>query len=128
MRSLLIAALLPALNGCADACQNTPLTSAVSPDGRHSAVLFQRDCGATSGFSTHISILAASDEPNSAGNIFIADDDHGAASVGEWGGSWAEMKWLAADHLLVNYAAKSRIFERADEVDGVRITYRVALR
>jgi hypothetical protein len=33
------------------------------------------------------------------------------------------MKWLAADHLLVRYAAKSRIFESADHVDGVRLTY-----
>jgi hypothetical protein len=33
------------------------------------------------------------------------------------------MKWLAADHLLVKYVTKSRVFERADQIDGVRLTY-----
>jgi len=33
------------------------------------------------------------------------------------------MKWLAADHLLIRYAAHSRIFAQESEVSGVRITY-----
>jgi hypothetical protein len=74
--------------------------------------MFQRDCGTTTGFSTQISIVEAGDQPSGSGNTFRADDDHGAARAGKWGGSWAEMKWLAPDHLLIRYAAKSRLFER----------------
>lgn len=85
--------------------------------------MFQRDCGATTGFSTQISLTAPGKPPSSSGNAFRADDDHGAATVGKWGGPWAEVKWLAADHLLVRYAAKSRVFERLDQIDGVRLTY-----
>ena len=128
MRLLLSAAFLPIVAGCSDACSNELVTSATAPDGRHSAALFQRDCGATTGFSTQISLVAPGEKPGSGGNAFRADDDHGAARAGTWGGPWAEMKWLGADHLLVRYAAKSRIFEGADHVDGVRVTYEVVPR
>ncbi|MEO7679640.1 MAG: hypothetical protein ABIS14_02960, partial [Sphingomonas sp.] len=60
-----------------------------------------------------------------SGNAFIADDDHGAARVGSWQGSWAEAKWLAPDHLLIRYATKSRLFKQNGSVAGVKITYQI---
>jgi hypothetical protein len=116
---------LLACSGCSDACQNTVASRSLAPDGALAAVLFQRDCGATTGFSTQISILRPDDQPTGGGNTFIADDDHGAARVGSWDGSWAEAKWLAPNHLLIRYAAKSRLFKRNDSVSGVKITYQV---
>ena len=123
MRLLLLAALPTLIGGCSDACSNTLVSSSTAPDGQHRAALFQRNCGATTGFSTQISLATSDEEQTGAGNAFRADDDHGAARVGAWGGPWAEVKWLAADHLLVRYAAKSRIFRQADQVNGVRLTY-----
>lgn len=111
--------------GCSDVCQNTVVSRSLSPNGALAAVLFQRDCGATTSFSTQISILRPDDNPTGGGNAFVADDDHGAARVGSWEGSWAETKWLAPDHLLIRYAAKSRLFKRSDNVSGVKITYQV---
>lgn len=111
--------------GCSDACQNIVASRIPSPDGKHVAVLFQRDCGATTGFSTQISVLDASDDRSGSGNTFIADDDHGAARVGNWDGSWAETKWLSADRLLVRYAAKSRLFKQNERVSEVSIIYQV---
>jgi len=67
--------------------------------------------------------LSPNDKPTGGGNAFIADDDHGAARVGSWDGSWAETKWLAPNHLLIRYAAKSRLFKQSGDVSGVRITY-----
>ena len=86
--------------------------------------MFQRDCGATTGFSTQISLVEPEEEPSGGGNAFRADDDHGAAATGDWGGPWAEISWLAPDHLLIHYAAKSRLFEQEDEVSGVKISYK----
>jgi hypothetical protein len=111
------------LGGCSETCTNTIVSRLSSPDGQREAVMFQRDCGATTGFSTQVSILDAGSKLNGAGNTFRADDDHDAARVGDWGGSWAEIKWLSSDHLLVRYAAKSRIFEQDDTVSGVKVTY-----
>ena len=101
--ALILAAV--AVSGCTDGCGNTVVRQADAPDGKHSAVMFQRDCGATTGFSTQLSIVRAGEPPAGAGNTFRADDDHGAASAGDWGGPWAEMSWLAPDRLLVRYAA-----------------------
>jgi hypothetical protein len=109
--------------GCSNACQNSVASRSLSPDGKWAAVIFQRDCGATTGFSTQISIVGANAEPSDTGTAFIADDDHGAARVGDWQGPWAEIKWLAPDRVLVRYAAKSRLFKQRGQVSGVRITY-----
>ena len=97
----------------------------VAPDGQHKAELFQRDCGATTGFSTQISITATGEKLSGEGNAFRADDDHGAAPAGPWGGPWADVKWLGVDHLLVNYAAKSRTFKRVANVNGVKVTFQM---
>ena len=125
MRAYLAVLIAVATSGCSDACQNAVASSGISPDGTLAAVMFQRDCGATTGFTTQISILRPSEKPKGSGNAFIADDDHGAARVGTWEGPWAEAKWLTPDHLLIRYAAKSRLFKRSDSVSGVKITYEV---
>lgn len=123
IRALLLLVLSLAVGACDDACTNEVITRIVSPDGKHEAVMFQRDCGATSGYSTQISIVGAGEAPDGGGNTFRADDDHGAAKVGDWGGSWAEIKWLASDRLLIRHADKSRIFEQDNSVAGVSVSY-----
>jgi hypothetical protein len=52
-------------------CGNEVYSQVLSPDGKHKAIVFQRDCGATIGFSTQISIVGSSDEfKNESGNIY----------------------------------------------------------
>lgn len=124
-QAVVIVGFAALVSACSDPCTNTIVSKVDSPDGSHSAVLFQRDCGATTGFSTQISVVAKDETPTGNGNAFRADDDHGAARVGEWEGSWASITWLANDQLLVRYAQKSRIFQQAANVGGVKITYKV---
>lgn len=116
-----------ALSGCSDGCANKLISRADAPNGLHGAVMFQRNCGATAGFTTQISVVEPGGEPSDGGNAFRADGDHGAAA-GAWGGPWAEMRWLAPDHLLIRYAANSRLFAREGEVSGVRISYQQVTR
>jgi len=124
-----LAALCIITTGCSDTCGNDVVSRKTSPDGQREAVMFQRDCGATTGFSTQISIIDAGDKLSGIGNTFRADDDHGIARAGDWGGPWAEMKWLSPDRLLIRYAAQSRLFEQGNHVEGVEITYQaVSLR
>jgi hypothetical protein len=121
-------ALLALLSACSPLCGNRVVARAEAPDGAYRAVLFQRDCGATTGFSTQISVLRAGEEPTAGGNAFRADGD-GAVRAGSWGGPWAEARWLSARHLLIRYAAGARLFAQAEEVAGIRISYEpVALR
>jgi hypothetical protein len=122
---LAIIGMTALLSACSDTCGNTVVSKADAPDGQHTAIMFQRDCGATTGFSTQVSVLESGETPSGSGNVFSADDGHGAARAGNWGGPWASIKWLSADRLLIRYAQKSRIFEQADETAGVQITYKV---
>lgn len=118
-----VLALCVAWGGCDDACTTQVVTRLASPDGEREAVMFQRDCGATSGFSTQISIVDAGEAPAGSGNTFRADDNHGAASTGAWGGPLAEVAWLASDRLRVRYADQARIFAQSDAVAGVSVSY-----
>ncbi len=117
-----------ALTGCADTCANEIVSRLPSPDSNWDAVIFQRDCGATTGFSTQISVLPSGAQPIDSGNAFRADDDHGAARTGAWGGPWAEAKWLSSNKLLVRYAAKSRLFAQNQNVSDVAISYQIDVR
>src|SRR5882757_3734258 len=61
-------------------CENSLLGEYVSPDGTRKIVVFERSCGATTGFSTQASLLKSDQAlPTTAGNLYIADDNHGAA-------------------------------------------------
>jgi hypothetical protein len=111
------------LSACGDDCQNQIISESASPDGQNSAILFQRDCGATTGFTTQISILPQGERPERSGNVFVADDNNGAAQAGNWGGPWASMKWLDSSHLQVTYAKESRVFDETEHVRGVTVSY-----
>jgi len=124
-KTLPLAILCIMSTGCSDMCGDDVVSRMTSPDGQRDAVMFQRDCGATTGFSTQISIIDAGDKLSGAGNTFRADDDHGVARAGHWGGPWVEMKWLSPDRLLIRHAAKARIFEQDDRVSGVNVTYQI---
>jgi len=55
-------------------CDNDIYKRYRAPNGKLKAVIFQRNCGATTGFSTQISILAANEDlDNEEGNIYVID-------------------------------------------------------
>jgi hypothetical protein len=99
------------------------VSTAPAPSGELQAVLFQRDCGATTGFSSQVSVTNAGVTPSGGGNVFVADDDRGAASAASWGGPWVELRWLSPQTLLIRYDAKARVFTQNESVSGVRISY-----
>jgi hypothetical protein len=55
-----------------DICENYIHQEYLSPDEKHKAVVFQRDCGETTGGNTQISIVGANNElENDSGNIYV---------------------------------------------------------
>lgn len=122
---LVLAGLLPV--GCGgdrvSLCDNSIIGRVASPDGAREAVLFQRNCGATTGLSSQISILRRGEQPNGAGTAFIADTDHGRAAAAGWGGPWAELSWRSPTLLAVRYDRRARIFRSEASVRGVTIRY-----
>jgi hypothetical protein len=94
-----------------------------APTGNLQAVLFQRDCGATTGFSSQVSVANTGEALVGGGNVFVADTNHGATSAASWGGPWVELRWLSPQNLLVRYDAKPRVFTQKQSVSGVKVTY-----
>jgi hypothetical protein len=112
-------------SGCGDLCGNKELSRVRSPDGIHAAVVFERNCGATTGFSTQVSIVSSRDSLSSEpGNIFIADTDHGAAPAAAWGGPDVQIQWGSNTQLTVSYHRGARVFRRATSHSGIEILYR----
>ena len=112
------------LKMAASSCGNTVITEATSPAKRLKAVVFQRDCGATTGFSTQVSIFSATDSlPEEAGNTFTSDTDHGAAPTSPADGPEVSIEWEGANSLLIRHHPKARVFTKQSAVDGVRVRY-----
>lgn len=125
MTRLLLVCISLLLAGCGETCRNEVVQEVVSPDGQNKAVIFQRDCGATSSFTTQVSVLRRNETLSGSGNVFVADDNHGLVEVGDWGGPWVGVRWLTANQLLVTYAKGSRIFEQAKNVGPVKVSFQM---
>ena len=124
--SVTAVAILAAQRFGAAACTNRILTAVVSPDGRYKAVVFERDCGATTDYSTQVSVLAASDELGRDGsNIFVADTAGGKAPSGPRGGPQVRRAWKADEELFVGHHSAARIFRKEDRYRGVVVLYGV---
>src|SRR5258708_5279519 len=94
-----------------DMCGNTVVQTVPSPDGQLKVIIFERDCGATTGFSTQVSILRSSDKlPNEAGNLLIIDHSHSATPGGLGGGPGAAVVWSGRRQLLIKYDPWARVF------------------
>ncbi|MEO8604332.1 MAG: hypothetical protein ABI629_17290, partial [bacterium] len=101
-----------------DTCANDVLSEIASPDGSRKAVIFDRDCGATTPFSTQVSVLQTGeglgDEP---ANLFAAEDKLGAA------GPRVAATWRDATHLAVYYEAEARVVKAEAALGDLAISY-----
>lgn len=105
------------IGGVADMCGNEVLKSVASPDGTVKAIVFQRDCGATTGFSTQVSVIANGETlPNDGGNIFDADCNNVAAPRGPGGGPAVAVQWTGPRELLLRYHPAARVFARKSQI------------
>jgi hypothetical protein len=106
-------------------CGNEVLNQHASPNGKLKLVVFERSCGATTGFSTQVSLLEASEElENEGGNVFAGDTRIGAAPAGAGGGPEVHVRWISDEAAELRHHPQTRIF-RAEEVrKGVRFIYK----
>ena len=111
-RWLLAAPVLLGSVGCLTGpCENTVVRRIPSPDGALEAVLYERSCGATTDFSTQVTVLATGEALTDRSEpVFVADRNHGQAPAARWGGPPAEVVWPEADRLVVRYAVEARVF------------------
>ncbi len=112
-----------------DQCGSTWLTEEISPDQTRKAVVFERDCGATTDFSTQAAILKRYDTieksaPGGGRSFFIADTDHGSAPAGPGGCPEVRLRWIDAHTLEVQYQMFAHVTRAEAQVGDVEIIYR----
>jgi hypothetical protein len=109
-----------------DLCGNTIVATEFSPDHRLKAVLFERNCGATTRFSSQVSVLPSDrDLPNEGGNVFAANEAQGGEQTA-WGGPFVAMQWRDADTLTLKHDADADVRFSANRLDGVEVVFEVA--
>ncbi len=115
IQTLTMSMLTGLLAGCS-LCGNQIGYEEKSPSGKLRAVAFERDCGATTGSTTQISILPNNQElPNEPGNVFIADGD---LRIG--------IKWEAKDKLVITYPRGAKVRLKRETQSGVSIRHETA--
>jgi hypothetical protein len=106
-------------------CGNEIYQEVYSPGKLYKAVVFQRDCGATTSFSTHVSILKAStilkDEP---GNTFIMDGHP------DWTG--VEINWETDRLVTIAYSGDYEVLHKKDTLrllfTTIEVKYKLAVK
>jgi hypothetical protein len=102
-------------------CDSTEITRLTAPDGRHDAVLFEHNCGATTDFATHVSVLPSGAAlGNDPGNAFAAEANETGPRA-PWGGPEVEVEWEADGTLAIHYDTASEVFHIAEVVEGVPV-------
>lgn len=95
-------------------CGNEVVRSAVSPSGSKAAIAFVRDCGATTGYSTQVSVVRGRvSEVTGSGNTFIVEGRP----------EGLELRWTSDSEVLVSRPGSGRIFRQEEQVGGTVIKY-----
>lgn len=112
MKSLTLLLLL-CITGCSDMCGSEVLHSLKSPNGKLKAVSFLYDCGATTGFSTQVSILEIDETIESSGNVFVSK-----------GKNDIRFRWSSDSELVIGNIGMLETYKTEKEFESVTITYK----
>jgi hypothetical protein len=105
-----------------DLCGNEELETIYSPDGARKVVVFELARGATTGFSTQVSLLRAGQSlPNEPGNLFVADTNHVDLPLVQAPAPFVAVRWVGDTELLLTYGPGARVFHSAKSLEGVTV-------
>lgn len=97
-------------------CGNDIVQEAIAPDGTRRAVVFQRDCGATTGFSTQVAVVWGSGGlPDAPANVFIAEGHPDSTKT--------YVRWLNSATLMIGTNAPADAHKAERHLNGVSVTY-----
>lgn len=125
MRLILAAAVVLMLAGCGEGglCSNRITQRTASPDGSSELVVYERDCGATTAFATHVDIVEPGEAPTGSSDIFVATRGNWHA---DWNGAEASARWTGPRSLLIIHDTASELRKSDNRLGNIAITYRAA--
>ncbi|MEK3889338.1 hypothetical protein [Bacillus sp. FSL K6-3431] len=92
-------------------CENEIIQQSNSQSEKKTAYIFIRDCGATTGYSYHLSILNQNKElKNKSGNTFVSDQEF-------------SIEWQSNKSLKIYYNDSVNTYEMDKRVNGVKVEY-----
>lgn len=115
----------------ANLCATEVFTQVASPSGMRQAVVYETDCGATSGFSRLVGIMPATggaidkESLRSFFAISLGSQVDPALSMKE---GLVTVQWRSDKSLDIAFPAGARVIRSADRSDGIAVTYRTYLR
>lgn len=100
----------------APSCENEVLDRVASPDKARAAVVYSVNCGATTGYSYHVSILPNGTALKRPGNILVADK---VAAYSDR----LKPSWQGNKAITVPIPHGARVFSKKDFVHDVKISF-----
>lgn len=109
----------------APGCEDTTCETLFSPDRSHKVILYTRNCGATTGFSTHIALAGSDEDIDDGTTIFVADDNHGEANLHAVYQALIDInaRWVDNDSLELSYDRNARLFTEKVKAYGITIIH-----
>jgi len=106
-------------------CGNQIVTEQVSPNKKYKAVVYVRDCGATTGFSTQVSILRNNKKlrDDESGNVLTLSDHYYGQYKNYYGGAEVKVMWITNNKLLVHFDSKAEAGIKKNKIDGIEVAY-----
>jgi hypothetical protein len=132
-RVIFAIASLAALMACGtiDHCGNTILEEVQSPTGKYRAVIFRRDCGATTGCSTQVSVLNNGEtffskpsrfKSSSQSNCFVCDQTF---SGPDRQSPLVKAHWISPTKVEIQYDKLARTFMNNTQSGAVTVVYKL---
>ena len=112
-----VSAILLASCSSEPVCQNELQGRSISPDGKWSAVIFSRNCGATVGRNYQVSIVPGGAAPTGKGNVLVAD---GVPSYSDR----LKPVWSGSESVTVPIPSEARVFTKSSEVGVIKVKFR----
>jgi hypothetical protein len=100
-----------------------------SPDGKWNVVLMVRNAGATTDYSSQLSVVSAGGRLSReialcrAGNVFIADGNNGAVAVDGRGFMHIDVVWKSPNLAVITFPPSARVFKQERRFQSVTIDY-----
>ena len=109
-------AILSSCSGGGYSCQNELLDTVASPSGKLSAVVFTRNCGATTGENMQVSVLPRGAHSTEKGNALILDQAPIYSTT-------FRPTWSSDNSVVLAIPSGARVFARNGRVGEVRVEF-----
>jgi hypothetical protein len=106
---------------CSSLCGNRLISETPEPGGSRKLVVFERGCGAATGFVTHVALLEGAERLSNStvGDVFAADSNHGAAQF-----MYVYVDWTPRGAIVVTYPANARVYNKVQRIADFPVSYR----